>query len=204
MLLFFSSYFWLVGGHGSRCYIFIKQIFFCSYVLQARSLGSWSKVSPWPCWPLSVPIENPQALKTFGLCCCYCLRPYLNTVHTPTCPECNTNRSYRATWNYSVSDSFILGFNTAGCLSCLSFWPQRWLAGDSLWPDQDWSVARPQGASAMVVTHAALAWNQCFLCFKYVEFVHWLSDSTCWASSRDPNMFEMFTNMFYPESCIPL
>lgn len=99
MLLFFP-YFWLVGGHGSRCYIFIKQIFFCSYVLQARSLGSWSKVSPWPCWPLSVPIENPQALKTFGLCCCYCLRPYLNTVHTPTCPECNTNGSYRATWNY--------------------------------------------------------------------------------------------------------
>lgn len=129
--------------------------------------------------------RNPQALKTFGLCCCYGLRPYLNTVHTPTCPECNTNGSYRATWNYSVSDSFILGFNTVGSLSCLSFWPQRWLAGDSLWPDQDWSVARPQGASAMVVTHVALAWNQCFLCFKYVEFVHRLSDSTCWASSRD-------------------
>lgn len=40
----FFPYFWLIGRHGSRCYIFIKQIFFCSYVLQARSLGSWSKV----------------------------------------------------------------------------------------------------------------------------------------------------------------
>lgn len=138
-----------------------------SYLGVAGQVDGFSVQSvSWPCWPLSGPIENPQALKTFSLHCFHWLRPYLNTLHTPTRPERNANRSYGVTWNCSDFYSSILVSTWLGARHVGHFDPSYdWL---EIHPGRvcDWAVARPQGASATVVTHVPLAWNQCFLCLK--------------------------------------
>lgn len=112
--MIYFSYVYIFLAVAANTEIFIR--WGCQYCSQVAGFSVQS--ASWPCWPLSRPIENPQALKSFSLYCFLWLRPYLNTLHTPTHPERNTNRrSYRATWN--CSDFYLLIL----FLTWLAIWP---------------------------------------------------------------------------------
>lgn len=113
--------------------------------------------------------RKPPGTKDFQ--CFHWLRPYLNILrhsHTPRMPGQMTVLLSNLEPLKFLFNHFFFSTQFAPCRICHLEPGCDW-SGDLLWQGSDSAVARPQGASAAVVSHSVLAWNQCCLCLKKVE-----------------------------------